>query len=447
MSAETRPRSLPRIHRAWPIALVTFLALVATAAFRSSTGALFEPIEQTFGWSRSVTSSAVTLNLVVYGLAAPFAAAVMERFGVRRVGALALLLVGTGSGLTVLMTQVWHLWVLWGLFIGLGTGAMALVFGAIVANRWFVKHRGLVVGLFSAGNATGQLIFLPFIATLIEDGSWRAAALVVTVLAFALIPVFLAVMRERPADVGLAPYGAAPEDAAAPASVDDGQPAGAPQSPAAVAVRELRLGMRNRVFWALLVSFAICGFSTNGLIQNHFIPAGHDHGMSTQTSANLLALIGIFDLVGTLASGWLTDRVDPRKLLFVYYSLRGVSLMLLPSLLSATVEPPLFFFIVFYGLDWVATVPPTVALCREHFGIDRAGVVFGWVFGAHMIGAGIASGMAGWIREALGDYQLAFLISGVACVLAALVVGSIPRPPQAQPSGARRDDDALPAYE
>ena len=432
MTVTSDPNTKPRIHRAWWVAVVTFLALVSTAAFRSSTGALFQPIEETFGWSRSVTSGAVTLNLVVFGLVAPFAAAVMERFGVRRVGALALLLVGTGSGLTALMTQEWHLWVLWGGFIGTGTGAMALVFGAIVANRWFVKHRGLVVGLFSAGNATGQLVFLPFIAKLIEDGSWRAAALVVTVLAFALIPIFLAVMREHPKDVGLAPYGARPDDeprrmpTAVPGAATSNE-ATRKQSPAVVAVRELRLGVRNRIFWALVFSFAICGFSTNGLIQNHFIPVGHDHGMSTQTSANLLALIGIFDLIGTLASGWLTDRVDPRKLLFVYYSLRGLSLMLLPSLLAATVEPPLFFFVVFYGLDWVATVPPTVALCREHFGIERAGIVFGWVFAAHMIGAGIASSIAGWIRETLGDYQMAFLISGIACFLAALVMGVIPK--------------------
>lgn len=413
------------IHRAWWVALVTFLALIATASFRSSTGALFEPIEQTFGWSRTVTSGAVTLNLVIYGLTAPFAAALMERFGVRRVAALALLLVGIGSGLTTVMTQKWQLWTLWGVFIGLGTGAMAMVFGAIVANRWFVKNRGLVIGLFSAGNATGQLVFLPVIAMMIENGSWRAAALVVTVMAFALIPIFLAVMRERPQDVGLLPYGADPDDATEPASppVDE---AGKKISPARMALRELRLGMGNRVFWVLVFTFAICGFSTNGLIQNHFIPAGHDHGMSTQTSANLLALIGIFDLIGTLISGWLTDRVDPRKLLFVYYSLRGVSLMLLPGLFSATVEPSLFFFIIFYGLDWVATVPPTVALCREHFGIERAGIVFGWVFASHMVGAGIASSMAGWIRQVYGDYQWAFIISGIACIAAAASLVLIP---------------------
>lgn len=436
----TPAASQPRIHRAWWVALVTFLALVATAAFRSSTGALFEPIESTFGWSRSVTSGAVTLNLIIYGLTAPFAAALMERLGVRRVAAFALLLVGVGSGLTTVMTEKWHLWALWGVFIGLGTGAMALVFGAIVANRWFVKHRGLVVGIFSAGNATGQLVFLPVLAKLIEDGSWRVAALVVAVLAFALLPVFLAVMREHPEDVGLTAYGADPTHAA------EHNP-GAPDeivkkdSPARVALRELRLGARNRIFWALMFSFAICGFSTNGLIQNHFIPAGHDHGMSTQTSANLLALIGIFDLVGTLASGWLTDRVDARKLLFVYYSLRGVSLMLLPSLLGDSVKPSLFVFIVFYGLDWVATVPPTVALCREHFGIERAGVVFGWVFGSHMVGAGIASTMAGWIRTTYGDYQWAFIISGIACVAAALSMALIPKATAEEERQAHHEPD------
>lgn len=371
-----------------------------------------------------------------------------QRRRVRRVAAFALLLVGVGSGLTTLMTAKWQLWVLWGVFIGLGTGAMALVFGAIVANRWFVKHRGLVVGMFSAGNATGQLIFLPLIAKLIEDGSWRAAALVVTVLSFVLIPIFLAVMRERPSDVGLLPYGADPSQ---PVEHSPGAPDELvkKESPAKVALRELRLGLRNRIFWALMVSFAICGFSTNGLIQNHFIPAGHDHGMPTSTSANLLALIGIFDLVGTLASGWLTDRIDPRKLLFVYYALRGISLMLLPNLLGASIKPSLFVFIVFYGLDWVATVPPTVALCREHFGIERSGVVFGWVFGSHMVGAGIASSMAGWIREAYGDYQWAFIISGCACILAALAITLIPKatPEEQKLVHHEPDDEVESVYE
>ncbi len=400
---------------------MTFLALISTSAFRSSTGVLLEPIEQTFGWSRTITSGAVTLNLLIYGLTAPFAAALMERFGIRRVVAIALLLVGAGSGLTALMNAPWQLWMLWGVAIGVGTGSLALVFGAIVANRWFYRHRGLVVGLFSAASATGQLLFLPLIASIVTGGSWRAAALVVTVLAFVLIPVFLVVMADHPEDVGTTAYGAedAPDDLPLPVVET--------RSPGTVAISELKSGLRNRIFWILLLTFAICGFSTNGLIATHFIPAGHDHGLPTQTAANLLAVIGIFDIVGTLLSGWLTDKVDPRKLLFVYYSLRGLSLILLPQLLDSTVRPPLFFFIIFYGLDWVATVPPTVALCREHFGAARAGVIFGWVFAGHMIGAGVAASFAGWIRESQGDYLLAWLTSGGVCFLAAVAILLIPK--------------------
>ena len=409
-----------RIHRAWWVALVTLLALVAAAGFRSSTGALLEPLESEFGWSRGTTSGAVSLNLVIYGLTAPFAAALMERFGVRRVVAGALLLVALGAGLTLVMTQAWQLWFLWGVPIGVGTGAMALVFGAIVANRWFVSHRGLVTGVFSAASSTGQLVFLPTIARLAEDPGWRWAAGLVAVFALLLVPVFLLVMRDRPADAGTLPYGAEP------GFVEPARTIGGP-GPARLAVRTLAQVSRRWTFWALFLSFWICGWSTNGLIGTHFIPAAHDHGMPMTTAANLLALIGVFDIIGTIASGWLSDRVDPRYLLFVYYLLRGLSLLIVPNLLGPHVQPNLFLFIVFYGLDWVATVPPTVALCRTHFGLERSGVVFGWVFASHMVGAGIAASYAGLVREHLGDYFLAWMTAGGLCLLASLMCLSIPR--------------------
>ena len=343
-------------------------ALVAAAGFRSSTGALLEPLEEEFGWSRATTSGAVTLNLVVYGLTAPFAAALMERFGVRRVVAGALALVAIGSGLTLVMTSAWQLWLLWGFAVGIGTGSLALVFGAIVANRWFVTHRGVIVGVFSAASSTGQLVFLPAIARLADGPGWRWAAGLVTVFALLLVPLVWLVLRDKPADVGTTAYGAP----------DDGQDQPAPaaatsESAARLAIRTLKESSRSRTFWFLVVSFWICGWSTNGLIGTHFIPAAHDHGMPPTTSAGLLALIGIFDIIGTVASGWLTDRVDSRYLLFTYYFLRGLSLLVVPGLLAATVHPSLFVFIVFYGLDWVATVPPTVALCRQHFGSGEGG--------------------------------------------------------------------------
>jgi MFS family permease len=407
--------------RAWWVAAATMAALVAAAGFRSSTGALLEPLEHEFGWSRATTSGAVSLNLVVYGLTAPFAAALMERFGVRRVAAGGLMLVSAGAGLTLVMTSAWQLWLLWGLPVGLGAGAMALVFGAIVANRWFVTQRGLVTGIFSAASSTGQLVFLPVIAQLAHGPGWRWAAGLVAAFALLLVPVVAFVLRDRPSDVGELPYGA-------PASYVEPVPVRGGPGAAAVALRTLRQASRHWTFWALFATFWVCGWSTNGLIGTHFIPAAHDHGMPETTSAGLLALIGVLDIVGTIASGWLTDRVDSRHLLFGYYFLRGLSLLVVPALLGPDVHPSLFLFIVFYGLDWVATVPPTVALCRIHFGLERSGVVFGWVFAAHMVGAGVAASYAGWIRQGLGDYFWAWMTAGAMCLVAALVCLTIPRP-------------------
>ncbi len=410
------------LHRAWWVAAVTMAALVAAAGFRSSTGALLVPLEDEFGWSRATTSGAVSLNLVVYGLVAPFAAALMERFGLRRVVVIALLLVAIGSGLTVLMTSPWQLWLLWGFAVGVGTGSLALVFGAIVANRWFVRHRGLVVGLFSAASSTGQLVFLPAIAGLAAGPGWRFAATLVAGFALLLVPVVWLVLRDSPAEAGTTPYGAT-EPVAEP-EPDPDRP-----GPARLAIVTLRDSARSRTFWILFGTFWICGWSTNGLIGTHFIPAAHDHGMPATTSATLLALIGVFDIVGTVASGWLTDRVDSRYLLFGYYFFRGLSLLAVPWLLAPHVHPSLFFFILFYGLDWVATVPPTVALCRQHFGIERSGMVFGWVFAAHMVGAGVAASFAGWVRTVQGDYLAAWLTAGGLCLVAAVACLLIPRRP------------------
>ena len=412
------PTRTPRVHRAWWVTAVVLAALVAAAGFRSSTGALLQPLEDEFGWSRATTSGAVTANLVVYGLTAPFAAALMERFGIRRVVGGALVLVALGSGLTVVMTAAWQLWLLWGLAVGVGTGAMALVLGAVVANRWFVEsRRGLVTGVFSAAGAAGQLVFLPGIAALATGPGWRWAAAVVTGAALLLVPFVALVVRDRPGDLGLSPYGAAAGEALDEQPVPRGVTT---DGPARAALRTLRESARSRTFWILVGTFWVCGWSTNGLIGTHFIPAAHDHGMPETTAAGLLALVGVFDLVGTIASGWLTDRVDPRLLLFGYYGLRGLSLLFVPALLGPEIKPNLFVFIVFYGLDWVATVPPTIALCRRHFGVARSGVVFGWVFAAHMVGAGVAASYAGWVRQGTGDYFTAWLTAGGLCLFAAM---------------------------
>ena len=401
-----------RIHPAWLAAAVAFIALVGAAGFRATPSVMLRPLHDEFGWSLGTISAAVSVNLLLYGLTAPFAAALMDKFGIRRVVMFALLLVATGSGLTVFMTASWQLILCWGVLVGLGTGSMALAFVATVTNRWFVKRRGLVTGVLTAGGAAGQLVFLPVLATLTQDSGWRAAALTVAIAALAVVPLVFWRLRDRPADLGVTAYGAEPGDEPAPAA-----PAG---SAARNAVRALGQAARTRPFWLLAGGFAICGATTNGLVGTHFIPAAHDHGMSETTAASLLALVGLFDIIGTIASGWLTDRVDSRLLLAGYYGLRGLSLLVLPALFAATAHPSMLIFILFYGLDWVATVPPTVALCREYFGASGA-VVFGWVFASHQVGAAIAATSAGLVRDRLGDYDWAWYGAGALALLASVL--------------------------
>ena len=408
----TSPSNPTRLHRAWVIAGVTFLTLIAAAAFRSTTSVLFEPLEMHFGWTRSQTSLAVTVNLIFYGLTAPFAAVFMERFRIKRTAMVALTLIGLGTGLTLTMTEVWQLVLYWGVFVGLGTGALALVFASIVANRWFETRRGLVTGIFSAAYATGQLLFLPLIAHLVMASGWQLGSLVVTLLVAALIPIFFFMFKEKPADVGLLPYGAT-------------EPRVEEQAPRTVkaTITTLTEAFRSKAFWVLAGTFFVCGWTTNGLIGAHFIPAAHDHGMPATTAASLLAIVGIFDFIGTILAGWLTDKVDPKLLLVFYYGLGGVALFTVPYVLGPTAEPPLWFFIVFYGLDWIATVPPTIALTREYFGAAKSGVIYGWVFASHMIGAAIAAAYAGIIRDVQGDYFIAWITAAVLCLVAPRSMG------------------------
>jgi MFS family permease len=402
-----------RIHPAWIVAGVAFLALLGAAGFRAAPSVLIVPLEEEFGWSRSVLSLAVSLNLVLYGLTAPFAAALMDRFGMRLVTTCALVLIAAGSAVTVLVTQSWQVLLTWGLMVGLGTGSMALVFAATVTDRWFVEKRGLVSGILTAAGATGQLIFLPFLAILVAGPGWRAAAILVASGALLVVPLVWLFLRDRPSDLGVTAYGADP--AAPPAPVTTGGP-----GPAHRAIEALRDASRTRTFWALAGAFAICGMTTNGLIGTHLIPAAHDHGMGNTAAAGLLALVGVFDVVGTVLSGWLTDRVNPRLLLAAYYGFRGLSLLALPALLGPSVEPSLIAFVVMYGLDWVATVPPTIALCRDLYG-SRGTIVFGWVFASHQLGAAAAALGAGIIRDMTGAYTIAWLGAAGLCAIAVIL--------------------------
>lgn len=442
--ARQRPR---RIHPAWIVALVALIALIGAAGFRAAPGVLMVPIQQEFGWTISEISLAVTINLLLFGLTAPFAAALMQRFGIRAVTAAALLLIAAGSASSVFVAAPWQLLLTWGLLIGLGTGSMALVFAASITDAWFATRRGLVSGVLTAGSATGQLIFLPIIALTTDASGWRTSSLIIASGALLVVPLVLAFLRNAPGDLGVDRYGAAPARQQYEPSAAEVASSGAPArmgrihgdrtGAAGLALGALRDAARTRTFWALVAGFAICGATTNGLIGTHFIPSTHDHGMPATTAAGLLALVGIFDIAGTILSGALTDRVNPRILLAVYYGLRGVSLLFLPSLLSAAVQPSIVVFIVIYGLDWVATVPPTIALCRELFG-ERGPLVFGWVFAAHQVGAGLASVLAGMVRDYTGQYTAAWFAAAGLCAVAAVISAAIPHRPPAPTAGRLR---------
>jgi MFS family permease len=348
----------------------------------------------------------------------PFAGALMQRLGVRRTTTAALGLLAVGVALATRISEPWQLVLVWGVIVGLGSGMVALVLGATVVNRWFRERRGLAMGLLTASTATGQLVFLPLLAAVIERHGWRAAALVMAGAAGLAIPVVVLLLRERPADLGLAPYGAVRIEA----PTDQGTGA------VRLALGALGQGTRSRDFWLLFATFFICGASTNGLIGTHLVPAAHDHGIPEVRAAGLLAVMGMFDLVGTTGAGWLSDRWSSRHLLAWYYGLRGLSLFFLPVALRGS-PGGLWVFAVWYGLDWIATVPPTLRLATDAFGADRAPIYFGWIGAGHQIGAALAAFWAGWIRTTLGDYQTAFWASGALCLVAAglaLQVGTRP---------------------
>jgi sugar phosphate permease len=392
-----------KLHYAWVVAAVTFLALLVAAGLRSTPGVLIVPLEAEFGWSRATISFAVGLNIFLYGLIGPFAAAVMDRFGLRRTMLGALALIAAGVALTPLMTRPWQLVLLWGVVVGIGSGSTALVLGATVVARWFATRRGLVMGV---------LIFLPVLASLAENYGWRSVSLTVAGFAVALFPVVALVMRDRPEDIGLRRYGAAADESPAVATRGN---------PIARALAALRDGLRSRDFWLLAGSFFICGASTNGLIGTHLIPACLDHGIPQVAGASLLAAMGVFDLVGTTLSGWLSDRWSNRGLLAWYYGLRGLSLIYLPFAFDVSFYG-LSLFAVFYGLDWIATVPPTIRLATRAFGNEQGPIMFGWIAAAHQLGAALAAFAAGALRVELGTYLQAFMLSGLLCLVAALMV-------------------------
>lgn len=409
------------IHYGWVMVGVTFLTALISAGTVGAPGVFIVPLQQEFGWSTAQISSALSIRFILFGLMAPFAAALLNRYGLRNVTLTAQLIVVSALVLSLGMTEVWQLVALWGVVIGIGTGMTALVLGATIATRWFAARRGLVVGILTASVATGQLVFLPLLASLTERYGWRLAlGFVCIALGVSALAVLLA-MRDRPSDVGLRPFGDEGTEPLPVPPINHGSITG-------VALGTLRDASKSRAFWILFATFFVCGASTNGLVQVHLIPMCLDFGIPQVQAASLLAAMGIFDFFGTIMSGWLSDRYDNRYLLFWYYGLRGLSLLFLPF--SDFSFYGLSLFAMFYGLDWIATVPPTVRLTAQKFGPERANLVFGWIFAGHQLGAGTAAFGAGLSRTLLQSYLPAFFVAGALCVFAALIVLAISRQPK-----------------
>ena len=407
-ATDLKPRAAP--HYAWVVVAITFLTLLVTAGAMSTPGLLLVSLQKEFGWSAATISTALSLRLAVFGLMAPFAAALMLRFGMRRIMTIAVTVTAIGTGLTAFASQSWQLDLLWGLVVGGGTGMTALVLGATVANTWFAQRRGLVIGLMTASSASGQLLFLPLFAHINEVYGWRTLVTLVACVLLGLAPLIALLMRNRPSDIGLTPYGSPAGTALAYAKPPS-------ENPVVVSLSALRSAAKTRNFWLLCFGFFVCGLSTNGLIGTHLIAACGDHGIAEVAAAGLLALMGFFDLFGTVASGWLSDKYDNRVLLCVYYTLRGVSLLYLPLALGMDLYS-VSLFAAFYGLDWFATLPPTIRLTTDRFGTTLGPLVFGWMFVAHQVGASIAAYGAGLTRTLDGTYAPAFALSGILCIVA-----------------------------
>jgi predicted MFS family arabinose efflux permease len=404
------PRSSTLFY-GWVVVAVTALVLVVTAGARSAPGAWLLEMERDTGWSRGALSFAASLGLILFGLGGPISGGLMARFGVRKVTLLSLALTALSLWLSSRLTSQLELNLFFGLLSGIGTGLVASVLGATVANRWFLERRGFVIGIFGASTSAGQLIFYPLLTTLAVTIGWRSSAVVLALIAVAISVPVLLLLREDPADVDARPLGA-----------KEGEASRTPGATPGIMARALK----TPEFWLLAITFYICGATSNGLIGQHLIPHAVDHGLKQPVAAGLVALMGAFNFVGTIASGWLTDRYDPRKLLLCYYGFRGLSLLLLPFMHDVA---GLSVFAVLFGLDYIATVPPTVMLVARHFGRHNVGVVYGWVFAAHQLGAALAAWIGGVTRDALGEYTLAFLVAGGIAMLGGALALTIKRDP------------------
>jgi predicted MFS family arabinose efflux permease len=404
------------VHYAWIVLAVMFSATLAGVGVRAAPGVMIVPLQRAFGWDVAMISGAVSLNIVLLGATGPFLTGLIEAIGLKRTILACMAMLIAGTGLSNLMTAPWQLFLTWGLLVGIGSGAGAIGMAAAVANRWFQKRNGLAMGLLTAANAAGQLVFLPLLAMLAQRYGWRGVSIAVTLAVLAMLPVVAILLPESPANVGLGPYGAA---ASPPLTARR-------DNPFSVAITALFRASPSIDFWLLTSSFAVCGLSTNGLINTHLIAYCADRGIPELGGAGILASLGVFSLIGATGSGWLCDRFNPRVLLFWYYGLRGLSLVILPFTRFDVVS--LSIFSIFYGLDWVATGPATFALTNQLFGRRDTPVIISWIFAGHQLGGALAAFGAGAVRSFTGDYLLAFITSGLACLLASLLVLRVTRP-------------------
>jgi predicted MFS family arabinose efflux permease len=405
------------IHYGWVMVALAFAATACASAAFSVPGVLLVPIVAEFGWSRADVAGAIALMFVTLASVTPFSGALMLRYGLARVVTAQAVLVAAGLFATTLVTQRWQLLLSVGVLLGLASGVVGLGLAAAIGSRWFVARRGLAVGILTAAFAIGQLSFVPLVAWLGATYGWRVAILPGVVGSALCAVLFLLFARNWPAEVGQPPYG---ETKIVP------PPAGSAAGAIALTFSTLRDASASPVFWALAGSFFICGLSSTGIVQQHFIPFCADNNIGAVTAASYLAVMGLFNFIGTIASGWLSDRFDNRLLLGAYYGLRGLSLIWLPfsdfSVLALTV------WAMFFGLDFVATVPPTVRITGQNFGTAKGPVLFGWMFAAHQFGAAVAAYGSGVTRDSVLSYLPSFVAAGVACFLAVALVATIRRP-------------------
>ncbi len=405
---------MKRIHYSWFILMITFFSIIVAGITLSSSGVFIGPFEHEFGWDRSVIAMAFAISLFLYGISGPFMAALLEVLGLKKMMLAAMAILIIGISLTLLMQQAWQLMIIWGFIIGLGASLFLTVLSPFVANHWFEKRRGLALGILTASTATGQLVLLPILAMIIENSSWRWAIALIMVLSSIMFFIILLFMKNKPMDVGLLAYGLEEEKTE---NVVENK-----KNPIIIAFNSLFVAIKVKEFWLLAGSFFICGLSTSGLIGTHFVSYCISFGVPLVTAASFLSFMGIFNLVGTTLSGWLSDRFDNRWLLFWYYLLRGASLVLLPYALMQGSLTLLIIFTAFYGLDWIATVPPTVSISRQIFGTKKSGIIYGWIFASHQAGAAVAAYGGGLIYKFFNSYTWAFFLAGVLCVLASLFV-------------------------